>query len=194
MNLRISALLMISLAMMTSCASYSPIQSAERTFSDYQKACAKNNPEKAAQYLLRPNSRLNPCPDNFPDAAITAELTADRHNTRLSTQDGKWKIYLDERLTPNSPQLLLYQLKYALKNQDVDRLISLIPPSSRHSRDDLNTWIKSSKANELYAAIAAHPNPWFQLENDHAICEVAGITIHFQVEDDHWYIMTERMI
>ena len=185
---------MISLATMTACASSSPIQSAERTFSDYQKACAKNNPEKAAQYLLRPNSRLNPCPENPPDAAITAELTAERKSTRLATQDGHWKIYPDERLTPNSPQLLLYQLKYALKDQDVDRLQMLLPPSDQHSRDELNTWIQSSKANELYAAIAAHPNPWFQLDDNHAICEVAGITIHFQVEDDHWYIMPERMM
>lgn len=184
--------LLISALLLFGCAASSPVHRAESTIDQYFGACEHEQPEKASQMLRHPNAQIDPCPEATFRNDKALEMMAIRNDTQFEYQNGQWRLQLDQRFLPNSLHLLLFQLKYALKSEDVSRFLALVLPSAHRSSQDVSAWISSSQANDLYAAIAAHPNPWFQIVNQQAICEVSGITLTFQVENGRWYFVPEH--
>lgn len=166
------------------CATSSAQQKADKTLNSFVESCSEQDDEDARKYLLNADNRIAVCPTELPQHAVKTDILAIRSNSQfIKTQHG-WKLNPGDSFSTDSPQLRLKQLKYALLHQDLQKLNKLIV--SKTAPNNLDEWIQSSQANEIYAAIALQSNPWFVVEGKTAVCNVSGIQLQFEWNDGEW--------
>ena len=183
---------LLALGCVASCAS-TPQSGARQVYSDYLGACARGDEEGARAQLLHPKDPIDPCPDS-PEAidqlksSQNAPMTIVAQNSSAQfVQSGdSFKIEPGDALSPAFIRNQLKMLKYAIKNADVEKLSELIAERTRPPSDALAQWIESSRAQAIYAAIAVNPDAWFQIDGSHALCQVSGIVLNFEVEGGQW--------
>ncbi len=152
------------------CAAASPQASARSAYEYYKNHC---------------DSETMQCPEAFPEPR-EFQLIASRPGVKWTNDGTGWKLDPKGMAQPGSPQLLVQQLKFAIKKNDIDAAKALFLPEALPA--DFPEWLSSYKANELYAALAANPAPWFELSGNQAICEVAGILVVLVSHSGIWRI------
>ena len=168
----------------SACATSSSQAAAEATYKGFVKACARHS-QDAYEYLLNPEQYLAPCPDEgaYP-AKIKADIVATSpHLDAVKSSDG-WQFYAGSFLDPGSVKASLLRLKYAILHRDVSALSKLI--AGKTDETQLQAWVNSAEAADIYAAIAAHPRLFFVLRGDVAECEVSGRILYFVMSDGVW--------
>ncbi|MBQ9395606.1 MAG: hypothetical protein IJU23_08845 [Proteobacteria bacterium] len=169
--------------LLSACATTSQ-SSAEATYKGFVKACARHS-EDAYSYLRHPDKHLAPCPDegDYP-AKIKADIIATSPRLDIVKSSDGWQFYTGSYLDPDSVKFSLLKLKYAILNRDVAQLATVIEEPLDET--ELENWVNSADAADIYAAIAAHPMPFFALMGDVAECEVSGRILRFRMRDGHW--------
>lgn len=186
-NSNIAAILFLAsfmCLMFSGCASTRSQASAEAVYRDFMKACTRQSGEANA-YLLDSDKHIDPCPD---EGAYPSKIKADiiARSTLIDivkTTDG-WQFYTDSFFDPSSVKFSLLKLKHAILKRDVSQAASVI--SDDIDENALRSWLNSSDAADIYAAIAAHPMPFFVLRGKTAECEVSGRIIRFEMNDGVW--------
>lgn len=152
--------------------------------------CATATPQTAARtsyeyYRNHCDKEIETCPDDLPEPR-DFQLIASRPGVKWTNDGTGWKLDPKGMAQPGSPQLLIQQLKFAIKKNNVDAAKALFLPEALPP--DFPDWLSSPKANELYAALAANPAPWFELSGNQAVCEVAGLLIVLVSQSGIWRI------
>ena len=162
------------------CAASEPRDSARSAYEAYYDACLSHHDDDARQMLVA--SREAPCPDELDPPSDAPILIARRGETTLY-HDGHWHILGGYAL--DSPEMVLRRLMYAVKNNDIAEISSLLGNSVDASA--IAEWLKTSEANEFYAEIALHGAPQIAHDGPLATCELLGKALTF-VYDGHWFL------
>ncbi|MBR4985669.1 MAG: hypothetical protein IKY83_08015, partial [Proteobacteria bacterium] len=176
-------------------------KNAQKVYESYAIACQKGNTDKAAARLADPDTPA-PCPDPETADALPSDselfMRADIGSGQLISENNKWRVLMPVEFEPGTPYLFYYALKTALKTKDAERLASLVRAQDARNWPikDIQAWLDSAEANDLYAALSAAPAPWFELDGTTATCEAGGRHLTFEMNAGKWQIakavLTER--
>ena len=186
-------LCIVNVLCLTGCASAGLIQSSETAYQEYLDACRNGQEEAAGRILM--NNAFNPCPEekvlqNAPEN-IAFDLMAKNGDETFLYEDGEWKWAANRLPRPNEVLTALGKLKYALKNNDAAGFRSLMDLAELSNFKDISpeTMRHSDELNDLYASLAVTQDPWFQLENTHAVFEIPGWMLKFEWQGDAWRLV-----
>ena len=167
----------------TACATSQPQDAARDFYRDYAEACADHKEDRARERIAV--HREVPCPDpeDMPPAELPSVILVAQRGELEAYRDDKWHIVGGFEL--DSPQAVLRHLRYAIKARDAARIARLLAQNA--DAQDIQTWLQSPRANEIYAGLAMQPDPRIEIQDNTASCAVAGHTLTLEY-DKTWTI------